>query len=595
MRRLAALATAAILALLAGRAAAENPLRLPASVANLLLDAKASGNLEGFKQGLRGAPDQMIYDLQRRAFAKPSQHHEYGVGFQKELGVVPEDKPALWMAEWPKPVQANLIVLSGVYPNQPQPETCWKIERRRDGNWLTHASGKGGWYDGGRYVWGGPGGEPVTLDALRVSVFSKDAQSPLKSLHFRGEEGVSWIVANLAALKGAPVEARIEPLKAPVMVGQPVEFSERGSVGKIASRKWDFGDGASAEGATARHAFAKAGVYKVTLTVVDGDYTDDCPLLLRVHTPETLHVPQVHLDTDQKNEVDDQHYFGYGLFGELDVLGINSIHHGGGQEPTNYAEILNVLDLAKTSGLAKERVPYVFRGANQRLAVPASGKWEDTVPVVTDASRAILGAARGASPANPVWVVPVGPGTNVASAILQARAEGLELKDRLKVMWLGGSNAAITGEFNGDNDPWSMFVVAQSGLETWIMPAPVGGRIRMDVTKEADLYPANPLGDYLKKIVPKHSKSLYDPSCLSAIISQRLGLGWVKQAEPVTVGGPKEGYRWTKTDQPTPVRVIRQIDQEAMKRDVFDTLKGKPTRLIGQPTAEKVDVEKVKP
>lgn len=41
-------------------------------------------------------------------------------------------------------------------------------------------------------------------------------------------------------------------------------------------------------------------------------------------------------------------------------------------------------------------------------------------------------AEPGASPTNPVWVVPVGPGTNVASAILQARDEGLELHGRLR-------------------------------------------------------------------------------------------------------------------------------------------------------------------
>ncbi|MFW6163000.1 MAG: hypothetical protein ACODAJ_09540, partial [Planctomycetota bacterium] len=140
-----------------------------------------------------------------------------------------------------------------------------------------------------------------------------------------------------------------------------------------------------------------------------------------------------------------------------------------------------------------------------------------------------------------------------------------------------------TGEFNGNNDPWSMFVVTRSGVETWILPAPVGGRIRMDVRQEADLYADNPLGRYLRKIVPRRNKAIYDPSCLAAILSLRLGLGWLKEVEPVTVGGPDKGYRWTKTDEPTPVRVIRQVDQAAMKRDLFDTLKGKPRRLIGVP------------
>jgi len=640
--------------------AAETP-ALPASAHNLLVEAKVSGNLEGYKLGMRGKADHMVYDLRQRRFVRDSQWHEYGVGFGKSLGVVREAEPAWWMAEWPKPVQANLIVLSGVYPNQPQPETCWKIELRHEGRWTTHARGKGGWYDRGRYVWGGAGTEPKTFDALRVSVFSKDEKSPIKSIHFRGESGVSWVVARLLPFDARirlprepiragrpvtltaeivagtirtwawdlgdgkervapkvthrftkpgerrirltfsdgkdtasveetitvlpPVAAGIAPLMAPVMAGKPVELDGFGACGKAKAFAWDFGDGQKAERARVRHTFAKPGIYRLTLTVSDGQYRDACGMIVRVHRPETLHVPQVFLDTDQKNEVDDQHYFGYGLFSELDVLGVNSIHHGGGQEPVNYRELVNVLDLAKQSGLATHRVTAIYRGANERLSVPPSEKWEDTAPIVTDASTAILAAARGASPTNPLWVVPVGPGTNAASAILQARAEGLELKGRLRVMWLGGSNAAIAGEFNGNNDPWSMVVVAQSGVETWIVPAPVGGRLRMDVRKEADLYADNPLGRYLERIVPRRNKAIYDPSCLAAIIGLRLGSGWIKETEPVTIAGPDQGYRWTKAAEPTTVCVIRQIDQAAMKRDLFDTLKGKPTRLIGVPPA----------
>jgi len=79
----------------------------------------------------------------------------------------------------------------------------------------------------------------------------------------------------------------------------------------------------------------------------------------------------------------------------------------------------------------------------------------------------------------------------------------------------------------------------------------------------------------------KGGKPLFDPSCLSAIISMRRGLGWVREVEAVTVAGRDGGFRWTKTDRPTTVRVIRQIDQQAMKADIFDTMKGKATRLIG--------------
>jgi inosine-uridine nucleoside N-ribohydrolase len=367
------------------------------------------------------------------------------------------------------------------------------------------------------------------------------------------------------------------------MVGQPVAFDGSDSTIAEADFAWDFSDGSQATGKQAEHVFREAGIQKVTLTVSSGKHKHVGMAIVRVHTPETLHVPQVHLDTDQKNEQDDQHYFGYALFSELDILGVNSVHHGGGQEAVNYGEILHVLDLAQQSGLPEDREPFIFRGADVRLTPPARGKWYDTEPEVSEASEAILASARGASPTNPVWVVPVGPGTNVASAILQARAEGLDLQDRLRVMWLGGSNDAVVREFNGNNDPWSMYVVAHSGLETWFVPAPVGARVAIDKRTEGHLYADHPLGQYLKEIVPAKYKPLFDASTLSAIISMRLDLGWIKAVENVTVAGPDGQYAWTRSDDPNAVRVIREIDQQAMQRDLFDTMKGKSTRLIGVP------------
>jgi hypothetical protein len=83
--------------------------------------------------------------------------------------------------------------------------------------------------------------------------------------------------------------------------------------------------------------------------------------------------------------------------------------------------------------------------------------------------------------------------------------------------------------------------------------------------------------------VPDGNKALFDPACISVIISERLGLGWVKQTETVTVAGPGQGYRWTKSETPTSVRVIREIGQKAMQLDLFNTMKGNPTRIVGKP------------
>ncbi|MFW6161576.1 MAG: PKD domain-containing protein, partial [Planctomycetota bacterium] len=252
---------------LAAVLAAGEAVRLPASARNLLVEAKVSGNLEGYKLGLRGRPDHMVYDIQRGRFLKDSQWHEYGVGFGKSLGVVPEDEPAWWMAQWPKPVAANLIVLSGVYPNQPQPETRWKIELRQGGQWTTHARGQGGWYDRGRYVWGGHGTEAKAFDALRVSVFSKDATTTLESIHFRGEKGLSWVVARLL-----PFDARIRLPGEPIRVGQEVEIAAEVVAGEVKTWAWDFGDGKAADTHKVTHIFTKAGEQRIKLTFGDGEH-----------------------------------------------------------------------------------------------------------------------------------------------------------------------------------------------------------------------------------------------------------------------------------------------------------------------------------
>lgn len=162
---------------------------------NFLTSAELTSNFPSFDHGVRGKLEHMIYDTQKDEFVEKSEWHEYGVGYGQDLGVVPEEKAAWWQAEWEQPVQGNTIVISGCFSNQPQPETAWKIELRRDGEWITHARGIGGWYDGRRYTWGGPGTSPIQFDAIRVSLFSKDEKTSLKSILFRGEQRTSCVVA----------------------------------------------------------------------------------------------------------------------------------------------------------------------------------------------------------------------------------------------------------------------------------------------------------------------------------------------------------------------------------------------------------------
>jgi len=382
----------------------------------------------------------------------------------------------------------------------------------------------------------------------------------------------------------------IVPLDGPVLAGKPVTFRVKDTP---SDPHWDLGDGATADGSSVSHIYQKPGVYRVVMGSTVGDtFNELSSAIVRVHTPETLHLPQIFLDTDARNEIDDQHYIAYGLFSNLDVLGINSIHHGlrpdhGGhyQEQINYGEIHYIIQLSRNSGLLKHRpenqMPQVFHGARLPLQVPASGNWTDTQPVKSEASEAILAAARGASPNNPVWVLPVGPCTNIASAILLAREEGLDLKSRIKIGWLGGGPEQVNvNSFNGSNDPWSVYVTGQSGVEFWIiLENPTGASITMDKRVESGLYPDNPLGGYLEANTPADRKALFDVTTISMVIGNYLGKHWLTLAEPSVVLGPDQEYRWQKVDLPTNVHIIRDIDEEAMKVDFFNTLNGKPTPL----------------
>jgi len=391
----------------------------------------------------------------------------------------------------------------------------------------------------------------------------------------------------------------IVPLEGPVLVGKPVTFRVNGNLG---DPHWDLGDGTTSNGESVTYTYQEPGVYRVVMGAkTDDTFTELSSVIVRVHTPETMHLPQIILDTDARNEVDDQHYIAYGLFSNVDVLGINSAHHGPfrinhfgkSQEPINYGEILYVMELCRLSGLLDHRtenqIPPVFRGAKVQMQVPDTQNWLDTQPIESEASEAILAAARGASPDNPVWILPVGPCTNIASAILLAREEGLDLQSRIKIVWLGGGPERVDkGTHNGISDPWSVFVTAQSGLDFWILlEHPTGASITMDKNADFGLYPDNRLGGYLaaivgeyfKRIAPKEEKALFDLATISVVIGDYLEKPWLTLVEPSELLGPDQQYRYKKVDTPTSVYIIRDLDEEAMKADFFNTLNGKPTPL----------------
>lgn len=383
----------------------------------------------------------------------------------------------------------------------------------------------------------------------------------------------------------------ILPLEVPVLINESVKFQVLPNNSSNTKIVWEFGDGSSAEGKTVNHTFSEAGIYKVNLyTENDGNRSKQSSAIVRVHSAATIGLPQVYLDTDSRCEADDQHFIAYCLYSDLDVLGINSIHNNEPfSEAINYGEIFNIMKLMNISGRAWESMPTerVFHGATEKLTPPTNGVWSDTEPIITEGSEAILAAARGASPVNPLIVLPVGPCTNIASAVLQARKEGFELRDRIRVIWLGGIENDYHTEYNGGNDPWSVYVMGQSGIDMQIMLShPTSLKLHVDKRVEAGRYPDNALGEYLVKITPVFQwgsttvlKSIHDVCVPASVISNYKGFYWVTKVAPVKITGPENNYRWEDADSTSNVYLIWDIDGEAMKTDLFNTLNGNPTSL----------------
>ncbi|WP_296381774.1 PKD domain-containing protein [Winogradskyella sp.] len=152
----------------------------------LLDDADLSGSVsEG-----RGTPDAILYDPSIDDYFIRTDWNEYGVNYQENLGRPDADNGFLWQVDWETPKFVNYVTFGGTYPNQPLPNALWRISYLNNGDWLTLEEGQGGWIDSGIYEWDGRSGAPITVDAMRVQIYS-DGNTDLVSVHIRGRGGLS--------------------------------------------------------------------------------------------------------------------------------------------------------------------------------------------------------------------------------------------------------------------------------------------------------------------------------------------------------------------------------------------------------------------
>ena len=279
------------------------------------------------------------------------------------------------------------------------------------------------------------------------------------------------------------------------------------------------------------------------------------------------------LDTDTYNEIDDQFALVYAYLSpdriELEAvyaapfLNNRSKGPGDGMEKS-YEEILRLLAL-----LGKSPDGFAFRGSDRYL--------EDvSKPVSSEAALDLIKKARSASPENPLYVVPVGCITNIASAILIEP----EIIKNIVIVWLGGNdlNWPHQREFNLMQDVKAAQVVLNSGVPVVIMPCrPVVSHFHTTIP-EMNLYlkGKNKLADYLLNTTVEYSggrdtwsKVIWDVTAVAWLINP----SWIPTN---LVHSPILTDQVTySTDQSRHfIRMATSINRDAIFRDLFEKIGG---------------------
>lgn len=277
------------------------------------------------------------------------------------------------------------------------------------------------------------------------------------------------------------------------------------------------------------------------------------------------------LDTDTYNEVDDQFALAYAFLStekiELEAVYAapfknNRSNSAGDGMEKSYQEIQRLLKM-----LGKSPEGFAFRGSDRYL--------EDIKqPIRSEAALDLVKKAMASSPDNPLYVVPVGCITNIASAIL------IEPKiiEKIVVVWLGGNdlNWPHQKEFNLMQDVLAAQVVLNSGVPLVIMPCqPVVSHFHTTIPELAFyLKGKNELSDYLYNIVVEYSGG---KAAWSKVIWDVTAVAWLVNSSWIPtnlVHSP------VLTDQVTYsvdqsrhfIRMATSVNRDAIFKDLFDKL-----------------------
>jgi len=286
--------------------------------------------------------------------------------------------------------------------------------------------------------------------------------------------------------------------------------------------------------------------------------------------PEPTHKTRVIINTDAKNEADDQYAIVHAILTPSFALhGLISAHFGTAKSATSqndsHEEILWLLDLMSLKG----KVP-VRPGASRALP-------DAETPVPSEGSQLIISEAMKDDP-RPLYVAFLGPLTDMASALLEEPAIA---QRNVIVVWIGGADWPMGGpEYNLSNDIIAANLVFRSHVQLWQIPSPVYKKMAVSYAElYAKVYDKGPIGKYLVEQLiewnrrtepgPMEYRSLGDSPAVGVMMYPDCG---AYEWRPAPEFNGEMNY--VHSGATRPIRVYQSVDQRYIYEDFFAKLAG---------------------
>lgn len=277
---------------------------------------------------------------------------------------------------------------------------------------------------------------------------------------------------------------------------------------------------------------------------------------------------RVIINTDAKNEVDDQFAIVQGLLTEsFDLRGLIAAHFGTEKSVhsmlDSYKEIQKVLSL-----MGKESSVQVLKGAEKALE-------SEMCPEDSDGAKLIIEEAMK-DDIRPLYVAFLGPLTDMASALL---IEPAIAHRNITVIWIGGRDWPAGGwEYNLKNDVLAANVVFKSEVQLWQVPRNV---YRMMPVSHAELWtrvrPYGAIGKYLAENVvdfnnewtsrPREFRILGDSPAVGLILYNDCG-EWEWKPAPEF----DDNMNYVHNGKNRPIKVYKNIDARFILEDLYAKL-----------------------